>query len=400
MSSNLSTFIDAQINTARLASGRKRGRNVGGLAPRGSSGAKNLGRTSVITPQSFVAFTVNPSYNMSMRLKGDNDKCLAPYCEDVEAHRGYEGEIAWIWNHDFIARTGSTATAVAPSVNVFVNLAGIAITDAGKIRPIGMLKNGGRANGIADRQGQAGVVIGMGLVTLINTGPNPMIAGHLAWVSPFPWTRKSAEGRVTQGLETVFVHKGKWYGATYTLTEGNVAGVTRHLNDLFKPLMKAGCKLSKQELARISKEQIQQTVREYMESELDLQECMPMFTYGYLKAATRLLDMGGDGDFLPVAVKQFALFALNEANKNLELIAYNRMLGVETIAQQKVSLQSEQVKKAGYIEFNKLYRGRLEDALALMITRSWRWIEPLIIGVIVTGADSGRQWDCLLGYKQ
>jgi hypothetical protein len=392
-----SVYVNPQVDTQLLTdpvTGRSK-------APR-SKIAKNQGRTSVITPQSFVAFTVVPYSDKANRSKNVDHLCIAPYTEDDAAYMGFEGEIAWTRTNDFSARTGSDVPNGMPSVRVFTNLAGILKQDVDSLRPVGMMKNSGAGYGTDQSlDNEAGVVIGMGLCTITNTGCLPITAGHLVWVSPFPFSDIDAEGRKVQGIDTPFVSKGKWYGATYSLTDNNVRGMCKQLNELFDPLVKAGKALDPVKLStQTAKNYIRTQVDRIMKQELQLTDEMPMYRYGMIKAALKLLDSYPEESTpLPPVVKVFAAEVLNFHIDSCRktFTRYEKQLGYSSVTFQKTE-NTAQYESYSYQKFTCLFRGRLEEALSVEQNRSHEWLERLILGRAVTGARPGYCFDILIGY--
>jgi hypothetical protein len=244
VSSGSNAFVSPLTNSAALRdrTNPRRGRSK---HPIGSKGATNFGRTRVITPQSFVAWTVNPTSDKANRLQGADDECFAPYESDESAYACLEGEIAWVRKQDanlFNSVNGLPIT-VMPGMHVFTNMAGLPLSELENIRPVGMMKNGGQEFGVGNgqRDDGAGVVIGQGLCTITNTGPMPIVAGQHVMAVPWVWMRQNHQDptRMQQGLTTSFV-TGKWYGSTYSVADHNTLGLVKGLHNLMNQLIGPG----------------------------------------------------------------------------------------------------------------------------------------------------------------
>ena len=394
------SFIDGAVDTQRLPRLIPNNKNGTVVKTPRSKRYLNRGRTSVITPQSFVAFTVDPSSDKHLRCKGNDKDCLAPYCDDDDAYRGFEGEIAWIRNNDFTCRSGMTPNTMPP-VRVFVTLGGIPISQADNMRPVGMMKNGCAGQGVEpNKDNSAGVVIGMGLVTLTNTGPDPILAGRMVWVSPFPFIKSDTgiNGEPPlQGLNTPFVNKGKWYGATYTLTDTNVSAMALQLDVAFNHLFAVNRPFHKNSLKNITRDTIVTHVERTMTDDLHLRAEIPMWKYGYIKAACRLIDACEEGE-VPDGVKRFAAWALNQCNKAITTTVnrYEKMIGAVTPGQPQEA--ENRFDTMGYQQFNCKIRRRLETAMTTQLGKAHEWIRRLVIGLAVTSADQGRTFDSIWGY--
>jgi hypothetical protein len=402
-------FVSPLIDTQRIRDPR---RGKSSKAPTKTKRAQNFGRTRVITPQAFVAFTVNPQSDQENRLKGADDQCIAPYESDPSAYACLEGEIAFIYTNEASnSQFANLPVTVMSGMHVFTNMAGIPLSQLEYIRPVGMLKNGGPefgvTNSIRNGDGFDGVVIGQGLCTITNTGPLQIVNGQHVWINPFPWVISDANqpSLKIQGLDTPFV-TGKWYPATYSTVADNVIGLTRGLRLQFDDSAGAGKPLHPTRVETAPLEYLVNAVTNVLQLDFHLQASMPMWFYGFLEAGLKMLD-GCLTDKIPEGLLRFLFESYNRCTRSAARIqiGYEKLIGVEGSESEmqkqlsEVRLDYAVYKDLGYTEFNKLFRRLFESMLSSLQNKAEESLRRNIIGIALTSAAPGRTFDILLGYK-
>lgn len=362
-------------------------------------------RQSVITPQSHVVTTIIPYNDKNNRHKGEDNNCIAPYTDQDDAYRLYDGEILFARDDDVM--TQKYIPNNMPSVRGFSNMAGIRWDELDKLRPIGMCTNGGAGYGTEpDKDNEASVCLVHGLSTTWNTGDEPIIAGQRVWACPIPYTIGRGDQRI-KGIEAYFYNEGKWLAATYPLRDTNITGMVTAISEIAIKMFSNTPNIHKLNYDGMKPDDIQTAVTAKMMENLGLTPLMPLWTYAHLRASLALLDgwagkqnddSTGDDAKVPPEVYEYMVMAYNMFIDKTNFVAriYNKSLGEEPL--QQGQFNPDQYANLSYRMLCVRLRSRIDLAITRVITKANEWLNRMVIGVAVTGARPGQVFDILLGY--
>jgi hypothetical protein len=410
-------FLSPLFDTQRVANpNRKRKHGPGAdpetLAGNTSAQVKNRGRQSVITPQSFVAYNINPSSDKSRRVPGNDKRCLAPYTDSDAAYAVLEGEVALCWSDDIerSSKASELGPTGMPRVRVFTTVGGILISDMHKIRVVGMAKVGGAGRGLdLSMDNQAGVVIGHGLCTMQHVGTGDMLVGHYAYVNLFPaLSSTDSAGRPVRAVDTPFVDPGKWYPATQCLSSIDIVGLVQHMHNECEKhvLLEKTHLMAKASRGLLNFRQIVEAVENWIKGSFgDLRPDMPMWNYALLCAAQYILDGWGKyhsdtTKVLSQSIVLFLIWAIQQCDRTAATILqrYERALGHKEVSPPTM-YRKEQFQKDTYASFNVKVRALLTKYMSVEQNESERWIQSFVLGRIVTGCKPGYSFDVMIGMK-